>query len=157
MRSWERASGWLLLALAALALLDAGGLAPPRRTLGAPGGHRGERVGEAKNPGPEERAWTGLAQLTGSQPPKRLRGKQKTPRTGAYSGNSSGGAAGSSSSSTSSRGNNNDGAKNRSKPTPLLDSAAAGLGPGARGHRATAAEVGSALRAMQIRLGMTPS
>ena len=147
MRSWQRASGWLLLALAALALLGAGGLGPPRRTLGAPGGHRGERVGEAKNPGPEERAWTGLAQLTGSQPPKRLRGKQKTPRTGAYSGNSSGGAAGSSSCSSCSscsRGNHNDGAKNRSKPTPPLGSAAAGLGPGARDHRATATEVGSA-------------
>ena len=65
------------------------------------------------------------------------------PRAKDGSGKSSGGAAGSSS-STSSRGNNNDGAKNRSKPAPLLGSAAAGLGPGARGHRATAAEVGSA-------------
>ena len=69
-RHWQRASGWLFLALVALPVLDAGWLGLPRRTPGAPGGHRDERVGEAKNAGPETtRAWSGPAQLLiGEQP-----------------------------------------------------------------------------------------
>ena len=163
LRSWQRAAGWLLLALVALPVLNAGWLGLPRRTPGAPGGHRGERVGEAKNPGPEPettRAWDGLAQLlTGEQPRKRFRGKQKQPGAGGQSGASSSGAAGSSTStssrsgnsgdagsstSTSSRSSNSGGAKNHGSSTPLLGTAAAGLGPGARGRRAAPAEVGAA-------------
>ena len=147
MRSWQRAAGWLLLALVALPVLNAGWLGLPRRTPRAPGGHRGERVGEAKKPGPEPettRAWDGLAQLlTGEQPRKRFRGKQKQPGAGGQSGASSSGAAGSST-STSSRSSNSSGAKNHGSSTPLLGTAAAGLGPGARGRRAAPAEVGAA-------------
>ena len=78
-RSWNRASALLLLGLVVLPLLRAGRPLPPRATPGAPGGHRGERVGEATNPGPETTpAWAGLAQLGGEKRRVRLRGKQAT-------------------------------------------------------------------------------